>query len=397
VKILITTNTFPPQKNGVAHVVEAHATGLMRLGHDVTVVTGTAPLSTDGTWNGVKVRRFDTRGDGRWIRGGYSGDIRGYQDYIAAFDGDIIICHCWQIWSTDLAVQVFDRVACPKMLVSHGVSAKVLQEYSLRGLVIRLGWIPYLANLRRMLAEFDHVVVLSDLVDSKSFYDHQLMHRLGYRQHTVIPNGVYAKSFNSAASRAEEFRTRYGIGKKPMVLYVSNFDGRKNQKSAVKVFLAAAVPDAMLVLIGSEMNDYARAAQGLAKNAGPRAQRIIFLEKQTVEDTVAAFCAADLFLCTSNWELQPLVLLEAMAAGKPFVCKNVGCVREFPGGIIVKNEREMVLALRTLMSDELLGPELGRRGLMSIHETYDWEKVVIQYDNLLHKIRLDWENQNIRA
>lgn len=385
-RILITSFAFPPQQDGVSHVVEAHATGLARLGHDVTVVTGLYPPArqTD-MWDGVKVRRYATTGNGQWMLGGYAGDIGGYQDFIASFKGDLIICHCWQIWSTDLAVQVFDSVRCPKMLVSHGVSATTFPK-TLKGLLLRLAWQPYLAKMGEMLQKFDHVVVLSEQKNSKSFFDHKLMHRINYEQHSVIPNGINKERFALASSRVEEFRLRHRIGKKPMLLYVANYDERKNQKMALNVFLEAAPAEAVLMLVGSEINDYARHLQLLAQQAWPEGQRVIILEKQTIEDITAAYFAADIFLCTSKWELQPLVILEAMAAGKPFVCTDVGCVRDMPGGIVVRDKQEMVRAVRSLMGDEPRRGELGRKGRIAIDELYTWDRIVKQYDDLIEKL-----------
>jgi glycosyltransferase involved in cell wall biosynthesis len=368
-RILITAFTFPPQRNGVSHVVEAHATGLAHLGHDVTVATAFDAAREATTWNGVKVRQFATKGDGRWIRGGYSGDIRGYQDFIASFNGDLIICHCWQIWSTDLALEVFDHVRCPKLLVSHGFSANILRM-SPKGLFRWLTWKPYMAKVAKMLHDFDHVVVLADRKDSKSFqgfFDHKLMHRIGYLQHSVIPNGVRKELFATPQRRAGEFRARHAISERPMLLYVSNYGDGKNQAMAVKAFLNAALPEAVLVLIGSEINDYARGVQSLARQAGPAGQRVVFLEKQTTEEIAAAYCAADLFLCSSKLELQPLVILETMAAGTPFVCTDVGCVRDFPG-------------------DEPRRRQLCRQGQAAVDERFTWEKVVQQYDALIEKL-----------
>ena len=384
-KILIASSTFPPERNGVAHVVEAHATGLARLGHDVTVVTGPNPQSREPSWDGVKIRRFAVQGNGQWILGGYSGDIRGYQEFIASFDGDLIICHCWQIWSTDLAVAVFDRVRCPKILVSHGVSASILRK-SIKGVLIWLAWLPYLARMCRMVRKFDHVVVLSDLKNSKGFFDHQWMHRLCYDKHSVIPNGIDPKRFETAGDSAMEFRKRHGIGQRPMVLCVSNYGKGKNQKMAVQVFLEAKLPDAVLLLIGGELNEYAQDLQFFARQSGASGERVIFLEKQTMASISAAYCAADLFLFTSNLEVQPLVIFEAMAAGKPFVCTDVGCVRENPGGVVVKNHAEMVLQVRSLMADEGRRAELGRQGRLAINQRHTWDTILNHYNTLIGNI-----------
>jgi len=384
-RILITSFTFPPQRNGVSHVVEAHATGLARLGHDITVVTGLYPgESPSEVWSGVKVRRFATQGSGQWVLGGYTGDIGGYQDFIASFTGDMIISHCWQIWSTDLALQVFDRVKCPKILVSHGVSAATIRK-TIKGIILRLAWQPYLVKMRKMLNKFDHVVVLSEQKNRKDFYDHKLMHRYNYKQHSVIPNGVDENRFSLAPSLGARFRAGIGIGNNKMILYVSNFNVRKNQQAAIEVFLESALTDAVLVLIGSAFNDYSRHLQAIAFQA-INERRIIILEKQSMEDISAAYCAADIFLCTSTWELQPLVILEAMAANKPFISTDVGCVRDMPGGIIVENKLEMVKAVQCIMNDERRSSQLGSQGRMAIEACYTWERVVQQYDDLINNI-----------
>jgi glycosyltransferase involved in cell wall biosynthesis len=384
-RILISAFTFPPQRNGVSHVVEAHATGLARLGHDVTVVTGWDPSREGDMWHGVKIRQFATQGNGRWIRGGYAGDVCGYQDYIASFTGDIIICHCWQIWSTDLAVEVFDRLRCAKVLVSHGVSARQPRK-SLKGLLNRLMWIPYVNKMPGMMRKFDHVVLLSDRSDPWAFYDRSLMARIGFQHFSVIPNGAYLDRWAAAEASAARFRTLHGIGERPMVLNVSNYSREKNQRMVLRAFLDAALPDAVLVFIGSELNEYARGVQSLARQAGAAGQRVVLLEKQTAEDTVAAYCAADLFVSCSEWEIQPLVILEAIAAGTPFVSTNVGCVRDIPGGVTVRNLTEMIAAVRLLMADESRRRQLGREGQAAVRERFTWEKIVRQYDALITRL-----------
>jgi glycosyltransferase involved in cell wall biosynthesis len=385
-RILITSFTFPPQKNGVAHVVAAHARGLARLGHEVTVATAMDPARENLIWNGVKIRQFDTRGNGMLGRGGYSGEIAEYKKFIASFTGDLIICHCWQIWSTDLAADVFDYLHCPKVLVSHGVSARCLFQKSLKGFIAWLAWKPYLFKLPDMLQKFDHIVILSEHLDSKSFFDHSLMHRIGYLNHSVIPNGIYEESFRTSELRVEEFRARYGIGKKPMLLYVSNYDRRKNQRMAIEAFIKAGLLEGVLVLIGTEINGYARDLQMFAKKNCRTGQQIIFLEKLSIQETATAFCAADLFICSSKWELQPLVILESLAAGKPFICTNVGCVRDIPGGIIVSDLQGMARAIHDLIEDEPRRQYLGRQGKVAIKDKYTWEKIVKQYDALIEKL-----------
>jgi glycosyltransferase involved in cell wall biosynthesis len=382
-KILIACSTFPPQKNGVSHVVAAHAIGLARLGHDVTVVTGVDPARGSHVVDGVKVKEFDVRGNGMLFWGGYSGDVEGYRRYIASFQGDLIVCHCWQIWSTNLALEAFPALKCPKMLVSHGVSAKVLIGGSLKGFLRWLAWKPYLAKLPELIRKLDHIVLLSDIKDQASFYDHELMHQMGYQNHSVIPNGADRELFEKAAPTAATFRKKYALGTRSMLLYVSNYDQRKNQQMAAEAFFRAALPNSVLVFIGSELNAYAHKVRSFVRKRRAADQEVLFLERLPIEDTASAFSAADLFICSSNWELQPLVLLEAMAAGKAFVSTDVGSVREMPGGLIVSDAREMAQAIRLLLSDDWSRIKLIQLGRRAIAEKYNWDDILRQYDALI--------------
>lgn len=384
-RILITSFTFPPQRNGVSHVVASHAAGLANLGYDVAVVTGgDASRAIADAPAGVRVFEFDTSGSARRFRGGgYHGDIQGYQKFIATYDADAIICHCWQIWSTDLAAQVFVRQPAKKILVSHGVNCTHV-EPTLRSLYNWVAWRRYVKQMPHMLRQFDRLVVLSGMLDLDWFYDHQLSHKLGLDHVSVIPNGADAGRFTAKASKAHEFRRRFGLGESKIVLNVGNYDCRKNQEGAVRAFGSAQAANATLVLIGNEINDYARHVQSLCRRFGLDG-RVLMLERQAQEIIASAYCAADLFICPSRWELQPLVLIDAMAAGVAWLSTDVGCVREIPGGVVVPIG-QFPDEIRRILGNEAMRTQLAARGAEASRNVYCWDAVIRQYDHLLQRV-----------
>jgi glycosyltransferase involved in cell wall biosynthesis len=103
-------------------------------------------------------------------------------------------------------------------------------------------------------------------------------------------------------------------------------------------------------------------------------------------ETVSAVKEADLFILTSSWEASPLVILEAMAAGTPFVSFDTGCVREHAGGRVVASLPEMVAATRELLSNPELRRHLGEQGKARIAERHDWEVIVTAYENLYTRL-----------
>jgi len=82
-KILIASFTYPPEQNGVSHVVHAHASGLAARGHEVIVATAyNKGRKTSRPAPRLKVEQFNVSGNGN-LRAGYHGDISRYQDFIA--------------------------------------------------------------------------------------------------------------------------------------------------------------------------------------------------------------------------------------------------------------------------------------------------------------------------
>lgn len=383
-RVLITTFTFPPQVNGVSEVVAAHAFGLLQRGHEIIVATGyDANRSATQFPENLQVVQFKVSGNGN-LRVGYQGDIEAYQRFIAGFDGDVIICHCWQIWSTDLALHAFTGTQAKKVLVSHGASANSLYGFP-RAVLSWLGWRPYVWRLPAMLRAFDHIVFLTAMVNRETFYDCRLVHKLGLPNWSVIPNGTYPERF---AAELPDFRSLYDIGDAPLILQISNYESRKNQEMALRAFLRLKRKDAVLVFIGNQLNDYACRLSMLYQeaNRSPLIGRVLFLANLEKEVVYAAYRAADLYVCSSKWEAQPLVVLDAMASGTPVISTSVGCVSELPGHVTVRSETEMAHQISELLTNAARRLQLGEAGRAACISTYNWTCVIDAYEALLQDI-----------
>jgi glycosyltransferase involved in cell wall biosynthesis len=379
-KILVTANTFSPCSDGVANVVGAHTEGFLKAGHDVTVATQFHPERTPCLFPAnLTVKQFKVRGN-KNLRQGFTGDIDEYQRFIAESDADVAFFHCWETWSTDLVAPLLGRVRFKKVLVSHGVTANTRLFWP-RKIPAWIAWQPYLHwGIPRLLPRFDRVVYLSNQVDNDRFIDRRIAKRLGIQNGMVIPNGVDLQAHEQAPSG---FRQRHGIDGGLMFLCVGKYDEYKNEFAVADAVLRSGVAAATLVLIGPEINDYARRIRRHWDKLERPGLRLLSLAGLSSSDILSAYKEADMFIQASRTECFPLVILGAMASSTPFVSTEVGCVRQLPGGIVVPQIDELPRAIRTLADDKIRRRELAKAGRQACESEYSWPQVWSEYASLV--------------
>ena len=125
-----------------------------------------------------------------------------------------------------------------------------------------------------------------------------------------------------------------------------------------------------LHLYGQEYSAYSATLHSLARRLGLREDSVVFHEGVSEEALIAAYCQAQLVLSGSHTECQPLVLLDANAAGTPFVARTTGCIATMPGGVAIRTWEEMAHQLDALTDG---GPpwhslsDAGRQAAKDIH------------------------------
>lgn len=386
-KILVATFTYAPNVDGVAEAARQMVNFLRMDGHEVQVATGNPDTdSLLGSWSGTTdgVQRFKIDGSPA-LGTGFRGDLSLYRDFLKTFDPDVVVFHCWDTWSAEVALPALAALRTRSIILSHGYSSHLLDLRILpNGLLKWLRWLPHVASLPWRLRQFDKVVFLSQKTDWGRFFDARLARLTKARNIAIIPNGV--PELPDTPPRA--FRRRYGIGNGLMFLCIANYSPRKNQERALRSFAEANLPNAVLVLIGSALGEYGQRIIALwnsLKIEGVTG-RALFLEGLQRDETISALRDCDVKVLAADAETQPIVLLEAMAASKPFISTNTGCVEEFKGGIIVRNTGEMGKAMRRLASSTQERLALGQEGRRDYEAHYSIEKTSRAWLNLLDEL-----------
>jgi glycosyltransferase involved in cell wall biosynthesis len=98
--------------------------------------------------------------------------------------------------------------------------------------------------------------------------------------------------------------------------------------------------------------------------------------------------AADVFVLSSDWEGNPLSVMEAMAAGKPVICTAVGGVPELVEdgrcGLLVPqgDAKALAQAMRYLLEDPEARTSMGRASARRAIERFDLKAMTGAYEDL---------------
>lgn len=381
-RVLLACYTFAPAVNGMATVMSQYAAGFRRLGYEVEVVTSPDPARSARP-DGVKVTEFAIRGNGR-LGNPFRGQIAAYQDFLRAYDGDVVVFHGWESWPSELAVPLVASMKARTVMASHGTSYH-WRDPSPWGWLRWLAFRPFAWTAVRKLRCFDEYVFLTDLAEPVRFNDRLLAERLGVTNWRVIPNGADPAYLEAEDGAGEDFRRRHGIRAARVLLCVSNYGGAKGQRELLDAFLRTNLPDTALVLVGSEPNAFSASLQRRAGQA--LNERVFVLAGLPPGGVRAAYRAADLFVTATRTEAQPLMLLDAMAAGLPFVAPPVGCIAELPGGRVFRTPAEFSAEVERLLADEPRRRQLGERGREAVQQRYNWGNAVAQYHRLFEELK----------
>lgn len=144
----------------------------------------------------------------------------------------------------------------------------------------------------------------------------------------------------------------------PYAICISNYGIMKGQEMVLRAYAKALLynPGIMLkklIFVGSSANEYMQHLEDVYEELKQDNERlkVEFMCDMDRDKTIDLLKHASLFLLGSKGEKFSVVIVESMAVGVPFISTDVGVVRYFPGGMIVKSVDEMAAAIGTVMSE----------------------------------------------
>jgi len=367
VRILHTTEFYDPHAGGNL-AIQRISEALVRRGHTVTVATTFLRERAASEISGVRIEPFRVRGS---LVKGIRGEADRYRQYLLDSHFDVVANFFADIWTTDLAFGVLDRIRGAKVLATPCLSK--LERATHRDYFYR--------TYVDALALYHHVIYLSAAHKDKQFGD---QHGFGSKA-SVIPNGAGDEFLAAPAG----FKKAFGVETPLMFLTVANHYLAKGHACVIEAFHRMKRTDATLVIIGERPFFHSwYSCWPRCRLAGVLDRRIKLLSAVPRPWVVAAFQDADLFLFGSRVECAPLVMYEAFASGTPFVTTPVGNVADHADVVkIVRTPEEMSRMANALLGDAAERRRLADRGheLWRAHHT--WEQIAGQYEALYERLR----------
>ncbi len=221
---------------------------------------------------------------------------------------------------------------------------------------------------------------------SKAALDYVSRHLPG--EYLIIPNGVDINHFSLDGPKRKEF-----IDGKVNILFVGRLEQRKGLGHLINACakIKQRFPNFRLIVVGPGTVlrfKYERAVTelGLANN-------VVFTGFVPSSELPSYYRTADIFCApATGGESFGIVLLEAMACGKPVIATRiegyVNVLTDREEGLLVppRNDDSLAHALLTLLEDKHLRQQMGTRGRNKA-EKYSWANIARQvmecYINLL--------------
>jgi glycosyltransferase involved in cell wall biosynthesis len=369
-RVVVVTETYPPEINGVAMTLGRMVAGLQARGHQVQLirpkqsVTDT-PASSDTfeevLQRGVPIPRYDGLKMGLPAKAALTRlwTLRRPDIVHVATEGPLG-------WS---ALAAANKLRIPVSTDFHTNFHVYSKHYG-------FGWLrkPIINYLRKF-----HNKAMCTMVPTEGLK--QELESEGYENLAVVQRGVDTALF-TPEKRSDDLRHSWGVPSDGLVaLYVGRLAPEKNLPVAIQAFEAIKRirHDAKLVLVG----DGPERAALEARYPGH-----VYAGMRTGDDLAAHYASADIFLFPSLSETYGNVTTEALASGLAVVAYDYAAaaelIRHGKTGMLapLDDEKKFVAAAKALAGDPALTSSIGRRAREVALRT-DWDKIFDHFEEVL--------------
>jgi glycosyltransferase involved in cell wall biosynthesis len=365
-RVLIVTDTYPPDINGVARTLYTLGAGLERRGHVVEVVT-----TVEGEGDGLQRHVMHSMPLPGYpgLRFGFA-STRQMLELFDAFRPDVLYVATETLMGIS-AIRAAGKRDIPVVSGFHTNFQNYLEDYHLPGLeTVAQG---VLRTIHNQTAR-----TLTPSADTAA-----MLERWGIQNVGVLGRGVDTEMFDPIR-RDPALRQSWGADEStPVAIYVGRVAAEKNLELVVRSFdvFKEVQPKARMIIVGS----------------GPRLESLKeerpefhYAGARTGADLAAHYASGDVFLFPSITETFGNVVLEAMAAGLGVVAYDYAAPRLLirsgeNGWLAPFNEEGAFLAQTRVAAAGWQNEELRFAARQSAFDL-GWERVIEQFEHELASV-----------
>jgi len=368
--ILQVTPYFFPHFGGVESHVLGLSENLIKLGHDVEVVTSRySRMPETEILNGINITRLP-----QWINMYNTPIVTSIREFVRRTHADIVHVHSPPPFTERFAAKGAKEAGKPFVVTHHC-------DLELKGFMGNTAVNFYQNFLGKYpLSVADKIISTTEsyATTSRTLWDLDV---------AVIPNAVDINRFNTE-NDGEVIREKYGIKNEPLALFVGRLVPHKGIGILIRSLNYAE--QGKILIVGD--GPYRNWLETLTRKLNLE-ERVIFVGPVDDYWLPSYYSATDVVVLpsTSRLEAFGIVGLEGMASGKPLILSDIPGVRDVISkkeGYIVEplDPEAMARALEKIWNGPEMAKKMGKRGRERVEKLFSWEKVSKEIENVFTEI-----------
>lgn len=381
-KVLITTDLYTTNTNGVVTSVRNLMEELTKKGHEVRILTVSEKLKSHRDGNIYYIKSVSLEAVYPNVRMPVSYRHR-YLREIIQWKPDVIHSQC-EFFSYQFAGYISRKTGAPIVHTYHALYEQYV-TYVFPSQRIGAYFVGKLSKLRLRKAEA--IVAPTQKVENvlKNYGLHNPIH--------VIPSGIALEQHKQRITEQERLEKRRALGipdDHVVLLNLGRLGTEKNLSELVELFATARMHHSKLKLLLVGDGPARKDLEEAAARTGV-AEHVIFTGMVAPDEVHKYYQLGDLFVSASTSETQGLTYVEAAANGLPLLCRRDPCldgvIVEGRNGYEYEAEKEFCEIIDTILEH----PEWCRAaGSQSeqIAEVYDKSRFAEQIEDVYEAVVL---------
>jgi glycosyltransferase involved in cell wall biosynthesis len=372
-KILQLAPYFHPYKGGQEKYIYNLSKHLVKIGHEVHVVTADFPKSQEcEVLDGIIIERHNCLI--RPLRNPITPDFLKMENQLKKYD--IVHTHNEHSFAAMVAAYFRTRINVPLVLTCHGrlEFGTVLNDELVKIYDFYIG---------RKIFEIADVICANSIMDRDylSSFDPNL-----YKKIKLLSNAIDPDVLRNLEGICLQSEALFQHDSK-IILFVGRLIKRKGIEWLIKamdiIVNREKRNDALAILIGTGEDKSHFENLVMKYNLE---SHIALLGELSDQELIYFYKKSHIFVLPSLSEVCPTVILEAMYFGLPVVATKIpGIEDHFSSSALLippKDEIALAKALIHLLDNDILSEKMGFQGMKLVNERYTWDKISMLYDDI---------------